>query len=143
MFCKKNKKKFNLIGHRFDGDDWCDRQLPVRVISDQTLSKVEFHSTPARARKDRLAELYLRVNVDREVCCLYCHHNDLFRDSFTSFSTYSVAARQHVMSRNFQLVASKPLSLKANNKKKKERKEKKGPEWQSSRSDFEHSLLSK
>ena len=41
------------------------------MISNQTLSKVEFHSTSERARKDWLAELYLRVNTDREVCVVY------------------------------------------------------------------------
>ena len=41
------------------------------MISDHRLSKVQFHSTPERAGKDRLAELYLRVNIDREVCVVY------------------------------------------------------------------------
>ena len=41
------------------------------MISDRRRSKVEFHSTPERAGKDRLAELYLGVNIHREVCVVY------------------------------------------------------------------------
>ena len=64
------------------------------MISDQTFSKVEFHSTSERAGKDRLAELYLTVDIDREVCVVY-----ILIMIYSSFSTYCVAVRQRVMSR--------------------------------------------
>ena len=119
LFCKKTH--FYLFAHRFDGDDWCDRQLPVRVISDQTLSKVQFHSTPERAGKDWLAELYLRVNIDREVCVVYILVKIYFAfphlHSFLLILLLLISVSRHV---NFRLAANKPLSLKANNKTNKQ-----------------------
>ena len=81
------------------------------MISDQKFSKVEFHRTSEREGKDKLAELYLTVDIDREVCVVY---NLIMM--YSLFSTYCVAVHQRVMSRYFSASSKQTLSLKANNK---------------------------
>ena len=107
------------------------------MINDQTLSKVQFHSTSERAGKDRLAELYLRVNIDREVCVVYILIMIYFAFLFHRFLLIVlllISASRHV---NFRLVTNKPLSLKANDEKKQKKTKatttttttKKGPDF--------------
>lgn len=99
------------------------------MISELTLSKVQFHSTPERARKDWLAELYLRVNIDREVCAVYIFIMIYFAfllHRFLLIVLLLIRVSCHV---NFRSVANKPLSPKANNEKRKQQQQQKGPDF--------------